>query len=230
LTDITYCVSFAALALYAAFQGDIMGSQGKIILIALVLVWALRLGRFLFSRVTKLGKDDRFDNIRTNRKRFFRFFLLQGISSWLISLPILIRMSQSSSNLSFAQVDILEWSGFAIALIGLIIESVADAQKTKFKNKAENRNKIYTGGLYGSIRYPNYLGEIIFWVGIFVACIPFLSGFSWLSVISPIIIILLLLFVSGIPYLEKGRAEKYANDPEYQAYLASSKMIIPGIY
>ncbi len=230
LTDITYSASFAALSLYSIFMGDALASMGKLIMGALVLMWALRLGYYLFDRVSKIGKDERFDEIRVNKKRFFRFFLLQGVSSWVISLPFMIRLSADHGTFSFTRVEDLEWVGLVIALVGLIVEGVADAQKSAFKAKPGNSNEIYTEGLYSKIRYPNYLGEIVFWVGIFLAAIPFLSGWGWASVISPIAIILLLLFVSGIPFLERGRAKKYGDDPKYQAYHERTYKIIPGVY
>jgi steroid 5-alpha reductase family enzyme len=230
LTDITYSVSFISLALYASLQGAVFASLGKILITALILLWAIRLGWFLLSRVTALGKDERFDQIRINKKRFFRFFMLQGVSSWIISLPFLLRMSQSQGDSSFDHLHTLEWVGIILATMGFIIEALADHQKSAFKDTPGNRGTLYTEGLYKSIRYPNYLGEIIFWVGIFIACIPYLHGFGWLSIVSPIIIILLLLLVSGIPLLEKSRAEKYGADPVYQSYMKRTKKIIPGIY
>ena len=231
LTDITYALSFTALAIYGFIVGLGIRSACKIILAGLVVLWAVRLGGFLFYRVSRLGKDDRFDNIRTNPKRFFRFFLLQGFSSWVISLPFLYRLLQdpgASETIDGALT--IEWLGWVIALTGLIIETAADRQKSVFKSIEGNRNKLYKGGLYSIIQYPNYLGEILFWVGIFVASIPALTGWQFLSVLSPVIIIVLLLFVSGIPTVEKERKRKYGDDLNYKQYDELTPKIFPGLY
>lgn len=231
LTDITYALSFTALAIYGITMGLGFSNASKLVIAGLILLWAIRLGGFLFYRVTKLGKDDRFDQIRTNPKRFFRFFLLQGFSSWLIGLPFLYRLlSNPGGKYGLEEVAMTEWAGWIIALTGLAVESIADQQKSAFKSKPGNRNKLYTGGLYSVIQYPNYLGEIFFWIGIFIASIPILSGWQWLAVVSPVIIIVLLLFVSGIPTVEKERERKYGDDTRYKQYDQSTPKILPGLY
>ncbi|MFT4568716.1 MAG: steroid 5-alpha reductase family enzyme [Saprospiraceae bacterium] len=229
LTDITYAMSFATIAIYGFIYGSGGQSVPKFILTFLILAWAVRLGFFLLIRVSKMGKDDRFDEIRTSPKRFFRFFLIQAVSSWIISLPFLYRLIDNpSESHNINQVLSIEWIGFGIAVVGLIIESVADSQKSKYK--FSDGKGVFMGGLYQKIRYPNYLGEILFWIGIFIVSIHVLSGFRWISLISPIVIILLLRFLSGIPIIEKSRHKKYGDDPSYLKYLKETKLLIPGIY
>lgn len=231
LTDITYALSFATVAVFGFLYGNGDMSIPKIVLTGLVLLWAVRLGSFLLHRVSKLGRDERFDQIRTNPSRFLRFFLLQAVSAWIISLPFLYRQLQNRGQVeSVSDIVTIEWIGWAIAFFGLIIEAVADQQKSNFKNREENASKLFTGGLYSAIRYPNYTGEILFWIGIFIASIPAIYSLRWLTISSPIIIIVLLLFVSGIPTIERSRKKKLGNDPEYQAYVNRTKKLIPGIY
>ena len=231
LTDITYALSFSALVGFGVAMGGGFESISKIILALLVILWAVRLGYFLLRRVTQLGKDDRFDQIRNNPKRFFRFFMLQGVSSWLISLPFLFRLlDQPGTHQGFSDTEMIEWLGWLLAFAGFIIEALADHQKSVFKSQAGNRGKLYTGKLYSIVQYPNYLGEIAFWLGIFIASIPALAGLKWLAVVSPIIIIVLLLFVSGIPTVERERRKKYGNDEVYRHYDQSTPKIFPGIY
>lgn len=231
LTDITYALSFTALAVYGIIIGLGFRSVSKLILAGLIILWAIRLGGFLFHRVTQLGKDDRFDKIRTNPMRFLRFFMLQGFSSWIISLPFLYRLLQDPGKTEgFANIETIEWVGWLIALTGLAVETIADQQKSTFKSMPGNRNELYTGGLYSVIQFPNYLGEIFFWIGIFIASIPALIGWQWLSVFSPIIIIVLLLFVSGIPTVLKERKRKYGGNLQYQQYYQQTPKILPGIY
>jgi steroid 5-alpha reductase family enzyme len=227
LTDITYSVSFFSLAVFAFIIGSGWESLGKIWITALIVLWAIRLGWYLLDRVTQLGKDERFDQIRVNKKRFFRFFFLQGFASWIVSLPALIRLNVPNPDGSLVLVEII---GIAIAAAGLYLETASDYSKSKFKKQPGNKSKLYTEGWYKYIRYPNYLGESIFWIGIFVASVPYLNGLQYLSVLGTIFIIYLLVFVSGIPFLEKGRAKRLKGDPSYQEYLARTKKIIPWVY
>ncbi len=227
LTDITYSLSFFSLAAFAFVLGRGWESLGKIWITALIVIWAIRLGWYLLDRVTQLGKDERFDKIRVNKNRFFRFFVLQGFASWVVSLPALMRLNVPNPDGSLVLIEIL---GIAVAAVGLYIEAASDYSKSKFKKQPGNRSKLYTDGWYKHIRYPNYLGESIFWIGIFVASIPYLHGLQYLSVLGTVFIILLLVCVSGIPLLEKARAKRFKGDAKYQEYLARTKKIIPGIY
>ena len=229
LTDITYSLSFLFIALFGFVYGKGWESLPKLLLTLLVAIWAVRLGSFLLGRIKKMGHDKRFEKIRVNWGRFMRFFIMQGVGSWVIGLPLLLfvlRPTEANSD-AFTPIYIL---GFIIAVIGLVMEVVADNQKSKFKAVPGNHDKLYTGGLYKYVRYPNYSGEILFWSGIFIATIDTLSGWAWLSLFGPISIILLLLFVSGIPYLERGRAKQYGSQDTYKRYIDSTKKIIPGIY
>ena len=229
LTDITYSAGFFFLVMYGLMAGSNSSQLAVLILSGLVIVWAFRLGFFLMMRIKKLGRDKRFDKIRVNRSRFFRFFLIQGFGTWIIALPILIRLFKEYQPIN-TNPTFIEWVGISIATIGLLVEIISDHQKSRFKSKPGNASKLYTGGLYGVVRYPNYLGEILFWVGVFVACSLVFSGLDWLSILGPICISYLLLFLSGIPYIEKGRKESYGADEEYKVYLSKTKKIIPGIY
>ncbi len=226
LTDITYSLTFVVLCSYCLFYSPSIHMVQWAIYI-LVLIWAVRLGGYLLYRIYKMGRDKRFDQIRIDFWRFFRFFIIQGVGAWIIALPAMVALLSDQEAGAVSPVLLI---GLAIAIIGLIIEVVSDAQKSKFKSKEGNSEILYTGGLYSIVRYPNYTGEILFWIGIFVAAIPFLKGFEWLVVLGPITIILLLVFVSGIPYLEKGRKEKYGSSEVYQEYKQSTAKLIPGIF
>ncbi len=225
LTDITYSLSFIFLAAFGLLRSDAFADPVRLITASIVIFWAIRLGYFLLKRVSQLGKDARFDNIRVNFKRFLRFFFIQGVSSWIISIPLLI-LFYSKDQVSVTNIWIM--GGWIIAVGGLLLESISDYQKSQFKNMPGNADKFFTGGLYKKIRYPNYLGEILFWIGIFICTSIVLDGIQWLSIVSPIVIILLLTRLSGIPILEKSRAVKYAKSPEYQSYLKNTYLLIPG--
>jgi steroid 5-alpha reductase family enzyme len=220
LTDISYSISFvaAAIFLYINSAQNIV----HLILLIMILLWAIRLGTYLLIRINKTGKDDRFDKMRESFFGFLKFWLLQGISVWVIMLAASV--SFATSNIGFSSIHIL---GLAIWLIGLIIETVADYQKFKFKNNPENSGKWTNVGLWRKSRHPNYFGEMLIWIGIFIYCAIYSTIPNILiELISPIYIITLLLFVSGVPILEKKYNERYKDNPEYQKYKEETNLII----
>lgn len=212
LTDISYAVTFGAVALVEFFLKGY--SLGSFILLAMVLVWAVRLGTYLLVRIRKNGKDSRFDAMREHFFKFAQFWILQGITVFVILIPAIYFFS--SNNHAIGTLSIF---GIAIWLAGLIIESLADAQKFKFMNDPDNRDKWIASGVWNYSRHPNYLGEMMVWVGIYLFVVGTLPlNRALISLISPLYIIGLLLFVSGIPILEKSADKKWGSDPNYQAY------------
>ena len=111
--------------------------------------------------------------------------------------------------------------------VGLVIETAADAQKSAFKGKQENRGRFIERGLWRYSRHPNYCGEMLVWWGLFVFAVPFLHGAAFAVVIGPVFITLLLLFVSGIPLLEKSADKRWGGEPEYEAYKARTSVLVP---
>ena len=108
-----------------------------------------------------------------------------------------------------------------------MIESVADAQKSAFKARDENRGRFISSGLWRYSRHPNYFGEMLVWWGLFVYSVPFLDGAAFAVVIGPLFVTLLLLFVSGIPLLERSADEKYGDDPAYREYKRATSILVP---
>jgi steroid 5-alpha reductase family enzyme len=108
-----------------------------------------------------------------------------------------------------------------------VVEAVADAQKSAFRAKDENRGRFVTRGLWRYSRHPNYFGEILVWWGLFVYAVPVLHGAAYAVVIGPVFITLLLLFVSGIPLLERSADEKYGDDPAYRDYKRRTSILVP---
>jgi steroid 5-alpha reductase family enzyme len=103
---------------------------------------------------------------------------------------------------------------------------VADWQKFVFKNREKNRGLWIQSGLWNYSRHPNYFGEILLWWGIFLYVTPFIQGLYWISVIGPLFITFILLFVSGIPLLEKKYDKKYVKNEKYQKYKSSTSVLI----
>jgi steroid 5-alpha reductase family enzyme len=121
------------------------------------------------------------------------------------------------------------WSavGAAVFVVGLVVEAVADAQKASFRAREENRGRFVTSGLWRYSRHPNYFGEMLVWWGLFAYVVPVLHGASYLVVVGPVFITLLLLFVSGIPLLERSADEKYGDDPSYRDYKRRTSLVVP---
>ena len=130
-------------------------------------------------------------------------------------------------NNSDSITDIFFIIGFSIAIIGLIIEVVADRQKRKFRMNISNKGEFIRSGLWSISRHPNYFGEILIWLGISFSTLPILSGWQFVTLISPIFVILLLTKVSGINLLEAAADDKWALDKNYQDYKEKTSVLIP---
>ncbi len=221
-TDLAYGISFVIIALYFLFTNNTYFPT-QIAIAAAVTIWSLRLATYLFIRILKIKKDSRFDERRENLLEFAKFWLLQAISTWVIMLPTIVILSSNKSNL-VAQTLI---TGALIWAFGFTIETIADWQKFRFKNKPENKNQWIQSGLWKYSRHPNYFGEILCWWGIFIMALPYLQGIELLTVVSPLYITILLLFISGIPPLEKKHDEKYGGREDYQQYKEKTSVLIP---
>lgn len=220
LTDLSYAISFAVASIFLFLNSE--QNTVHIILLTMILLWSIRLGTYLFIRINKTGKDKRFDGMRESFFKFFRFWLLQGISVWVILLAA--TASFSNSEIIFSKLHIL---GISIWFIGLLIETVADYQKFVFKNKPENSGKWTDVGLWSRSRHPNYFGEMLVWIGIFIySAIDSTFVNILIELVSPLYIIFILLFVSGVPMLEKKYNKKYADNYEYQKYKENTNLII----
>jgi len=221
LTDISYSACFIAVVSYFLFfEGDL--SLGRIVLSLMVIVWGLRLGGFLFYRIHKMGKDIRFDAFRDSKSGFLKFWILQSISIWIIVLPTMVGLAKDLGEINI--YALLLWA------VGISIESVADWQKFSFRNISQPKGAFIDHGLYKYIRHPNYLGEIIVWSSIFWYVSPHLSGLEWISIISPIWVIVLLIWISGIPLIELTNVDKYKGNHRFDAYVKRTWRLLPGIY
>lgn len=221
LTDFTYSFCFFAVTAFLLFAfGDV--SPGRIVLASMIFIWSLRLGGFLFYRIRKMNRDTRFDSFRQDPKGFLKFWLLQSVSIWILILPVITGLTtQNALNVHLPAV--------VLFLAGLLIESTADWQKFSHKTAYGASSFIQTG-LYSSVRHPNYLGEILIWVSVFWYVVPVISGWSWITLISPLWISILLIFISGIPLIEQANTIKYKDNKYYQAYLKRTKRLIPFLY
>lgn len=216
--SLTY-ISTTVLAL--ALSSDL--DARSVVAGVLVLIWASRLGLFLFKRVKSSGKDGRFDKIKQSWLRFLMAWVVQGL--WItLTAGAAFAAITSGNKTNFGVLGVV---GLAIWLIGFAIEAVADSQKTAFKNNSANDGDFIDVGLWKWSRHPNYFGEITLWTGMAIMVLPALSGWQYLTLISPFFVATLLIKVSGLPMLEKRADKKWGGDEDYEAYKASTPVLVP---
>ena len=217
--SLTYTSVFA-YCMYLATLGTI--NWGSVIISILVIIWAVRLGTFLFTRIAKDGEDKRFRTIKPDMAQFFMTWTLQGM--W-VSVCSLCAITAIASDTGIILNNIF-YIGLLMFVGGFAIEIVADQQKSAFRAIPENRNKFITSGLWSKSRHPNYFGEITLWTGVAVMSFSSLSGIEYLTLISPVFTYLLLVKISGVRMLE-GRGQKtWGQDEEYIAYMKNTPMVM----
>ena len=223
--DITGTVAYfvmIGLAVYIASDNSSLLILSKIIA-AMVLIWALRLGLFLFIRVFRVGEDKRFSEAK---KSFFKFLMFFSISALWVFLTTANALTLILNNPDINGVLFLGIGGI-IWVIGFLFEVIADEQKRQFRRKDSNHGQFITTGLWSISRHPNYFGEILIWIGMAVISFPVLSGWQYATLISPLFVILMLTRVSGINLLEESADKKWGNLDEYQTYKANTAALIP---
>lgn len=220
--DLTGSITYVTVTVVAlALSGDL--DARALIVGAMVLVWALRLGSFLFGRIRKDGKDGRFDEIKTDALRFFMAWTLQGL--WvLLTAAAALAIITGTTREPLGVVGIV---GIVVWLAGFAIEVTADRQKSAFKEDPTNEGRFIDVGLWAWSRHPNYFGEIVLWTGIAVIAVPVLSGWQWVTLISPVFVTILLTKVSGLPMLEKRADDRWGDEEGYQQYKAQTPVLVP---
>lgn len=216
--SLTYiAVTVAAVVTAAAPAG------AQWLIAAMILVWAGRLGSFLFRRIHAAGGDQRFDHIKVSSSRFFVAWTLQG--AWVVmtscaAVSAILSVQPQAVGAIFA-IGAVMW------VAGFVIEVVADRQKSRFRADPVNQGRFINIGLWARSRHPNYFGEILLWAGIAVMAIPYLSGTQWVVMLSPLFVYALLTRVSGVPTLVRRGQQLWGDDPAYQAYLSSTPLLMP---
>lgn len=220
--DLIGSISYISIVLFTFLALNNLDVR-SILIGLLIMVWAVRLGSFLFIRVKRDGKDNRFTVMKTK----FWWFLF----TWTIGgLWVFITMAAGLAAMTSAKVVPLGWFaliGIFLWLEGFLVEVVADHQKTRFRSKKENQGRFINEGLWSFSRHPNYYGEITLWLGIAFIAFPVLQGWQLLTLISPIFVYILLTRISGITMLERRADKKWRDDPEYQRYKETTSSLIP---
>ena len=223
--DLTGSATYVLVVVSAALAGQLvtaMDPRGLLVSV-LVVVWAARLGLFLFRRVKRAGKDGRFDHIKPYWPRFLVVWTLQGLWVFVTLLAALVVLSTETGK----PLGVIGLLGATVWLVGFAIEVIADRQKSAFNAVPENQGRFVNVGLWRWSRHPNYFGEIVLWCGIAIIAMPVLQGWQWLAMISPVFVAVLLTKISGVPLLEKRADDKWGADADYQQYKAYTSVLIP---
>lgn len=217
IVDIGWGPGFAVVAWVTYFFNP--SNEGLLIPI-LVSVWAGRLFIHISLRNIGKGEDYRYVNMRKNWgnkaviKAFIRVFMFQAAFQYLVAIPLTGRTNE------LVNVVFLSLGGI-VFLAGLIFETVADVQLKSFVKNRTSKDQIIRTGLWKYSRHPNYFGDACVWWGIYIVALAY-GGPYW-TVIGPIVMTILLRFISGVPYLER----RYKDHENYQAYKKVTSVFIP---
>ena len=211
---------FAVVALTLLSRGSV--TPYSLLVATMVTAWALRLGAFLAARVRAAGSDSRFDAMKYRFAWFLMTWTLQGLWVLLTAGAALAAITSPEDR----QIDAFALLGAALWAFGFGIEVAADEQKRRFRARPENLDRFITTGVWARSRHPNYFGEILLWFGVAVAAFPSLSGWSMVTLVSPLFVWLFLTRVSGVPLLEAAADRRWAGNPEYEAYKASTPVLL----
>ena len=219
--DLTGSISYLA-AVTIGFTLNPSSDPRDLIIGLLIVIWAMRLGTFLFMRVKIDGKDKRFTVMKTE----FVWYLM----TWTIGgLWVFITMAAGLAAITSNETTALSWPAFigiCLWIFGFMIEIIADKQKRDFKKDTNKRHAFITTGLWAWSRHPNYFGEIVLWIGVTLIALPVLSGWQLATLLSPVFVYVLLTRISGIPLLENRAQKKWGSDPDYIAYLERTPELI----
>lgn len=193
----------------------------QIVVSCLALVWAFRLGLFLFNRVLRV-EDKRFADRKNSVTRFTTSWILELVWICVTALPIFVLNANSGNQAPLMWADYL---GYALFALGFLIEAIADYQKNAFKN--HHPQDYVDTGLWRYSRHPNYFGEWLLWMGLYFACAPGFSPIQYVTLISPIFTTLWMLFGTGVQHLEEYDSVRYGNRQDYQSYRYKTSKFVP---
>ncbi|WP_292445385.1 DUF1295 domain-containing protein [Methylibium sp.] len=191
-------------------------------MLAVAGLWALRLSLYITWRNWGEPEDRRYQAIRARNEPHFALkslilvFALQAVLAWVVSAPLLAGVAAP------AAWSALDTAGLLLAAFGLIFEATADWQMARFKADPAQHGRVMDRGLWRYSRHPNYFGECCVWWGLYLMALA--AGGAW-SIVSPLLMTVLLLKVSGISLLEKDIGERR---PAYRDYVARTNAFVPG--
>ena len=223
IVDIFWGLGFVAVnVFYVFFTGEL--SPRKILILVLVSIWGLRLAVYLAIRNIGKGEDFRYQQFRKNYGAerywwisYFQTFILQGVLIMIVSLPLL----GISGGTRPGNLNLLDYTGILVWLIGFSFEAGGDFQLMRFKQNPENKGKVLNTGFWKYTRHPNYFGDSAVWwaYGLFSIA----AGSYW-QVAGSVIMTLLIIRVSGVALLEKTLT---TSKPQYREYIERTSSFFP---
>ena len=219
--DLTGSISYLSAVALAFYLNPSVDPRDLLIGL-LIVVWAVRLGSFLFMRVKQDGKDDRFTIMKTQFHWFLMTWTLGGLWVFLTMAAGLAAITSNTTQ----PFGLMAYLGLALWIFGFSIEVIADRQKRVFKKNQQKDKDFITSGLWAWSRHPNYFGEITLWIGLTLIALPVLSGWQLVTLISPVFVYILLTKISGIPLLENRGMKKWGSDPQYIDYVNRTPALI----
>lgn len=220
VADVAWGLGYILLCIFYFITQEF--SQRTLLLYSLVIIWGLRL--FIHIYLRNKGKSEDFRYLKWRQewgkwfylRSYFQIYLFQGFFLLLIIFPVTLTSSNPQPSLNY-----LDFIGLFIWLFGFYFEAVGDYELVQFKKDSNNKGKVLKTGLWQYTRHPNYFGEVTMWWGIFIIALSSPNGFY--ALISPLTITFLIVFVSGIPMLEK----KYQGNIEFEEYKKQTNKFFP---
>lgn len=223
IVDIVWGLGFVVVAATALAVGEGWDVRRQLLAV-LVAVWGLRLSGYLAWRNLGHGEDYRYQAMRKKwGDRFWlvslvQVFLLQGVLMWIVSLPVQL----AATEVEPGDFGPLAYVGVALWFVGLLFETLGDAQLARFKADPANSGQVMDQGLWRYTRHPNYFGDFCVWWGIFLVAAETTAA-RW-GIVGPVLMSFLLLRVSGVAMLEKTIGKRR---PGYEAYVARTSAFFP---
>ncbi len=210
-------------AMFALLSSEAQVSIRSVFVASFVSVWTLRLGIFLYKRIVKAGEDIRFRDIKKSLPKFLMTWTLSALWVFLTTVNAITLIALNP----LEPIGIFFIMGALLWLLGFGFEVIADRQKKYFSEQPKNEGRFITQGLWSVSRHPNYFGEIILWAGIAIISLPFLSGWQYVTLVSPVFVFLLLTRISGLPFLEDKAEKKWGEDKDYIEYKKRTPILVP---
>ena len=226
-----FAVAGGGIAIFVMYLVNPTATPLFIVLLQLVLfiAYGARLSGFLLARELKNASYRKTDVAKSTLDKksekkmpvfvLFTIWIMVSVLYVAQVSPMLFRIVNNSTDI------VLPLIGMAVSVFGIILESVADSQKSA--QKKVRPDMVATKGLYRIVRCPNYLGEIIFWTGVFVSGIStYATVGQWITAIVAYICIVYIMF-NGAQRLEKRQMKRYGDNEEYNTYADKTPIIIP---
>lgn len=229
--DLTGSLTFLATIFLSLYAGAWPPHPRQQMASLLIMVWAFRLGYFLFTRIIQHGKDSRFDTVKHDALLFLQYWSVQGLWVFLTCLPVLICATKKGEGVRNPAWPIpSDLVGMLVFLVGMGVEMGADFQKYQWQNDWQHRDEFINTGLWSWSRHPNYAGEMTLHLGVFLlASGSYTRPLEWVCAAMGPTFIVLLLYKVSLPMLEKRANARWKDNKMYKVYMQRTPAILPGV-